>query len=127
MDVFKRKAFKRWQANEGLSDLLLCNAAFEIENGLIDAHLGGLLFKKRIAREHGGKRDGHRTILSARIGDRCIFLLGFSKSERANITSDETKALRHIGRVILDMTPSELQLAVAAGVLMEVDCEQHTH
>ena len=84
------------------------------------------MFKKRIAREHSGKRGGHRTILSARIGDRCIFLLGFSKNERANISLEETKALRIVGKIILDMTHIEIQLAVAAGVLMEVDCER-TH
>ena len=37
----------------------------------------GLLYKKRIARPGGGKSGGYRTVLSARIGNRYVFLHGF--------------------------------------------------
>lgn len=70
MSVLKRKDFARWQAGEKLPDDALCKAVTEMESGLVDADLGGFLYKKRVARPGGGKSGGYRTVLSARIGDR---------------------------------------------------------
>ena len=50
-----------------------------MQNGLIDADLGGFLYKKRVARPDGGKSGGYQTVLSARIGDRYVFLHGATK------------------------------------------------
>lgn len=75
---------------------------------LIDADLGGFLYKKRVARLGGGKSGGYRTLLSARIGSRYVFLHGFPKSDKANITQDERKALE-------------------IGVLLEVCCDEQAH
>ncbi|GEM_PF-4914681 len=62
----------------------------------------------------------------ARIGNRCVFLHGFAKSDKANITLEEQKALRFAGKVFLDLSPLALCRALQAGVLMEVCCEQQT-
>lgn len=86
MKVLKRKTFARWQANEKLSDTALCGAVHEMESGLIDADLGGHLYKKRVARPGAGKSGGYRTLLSARIGHRYVFLHGFPKNRKENIT-----------------------------------------
>ena len=45
MNILKRKDFARWQAGEKLPDAALCKAVKEMEGGLIDADLGGLLYK----------------------------------------------------------------------------------
>ena len=65
--ILKRRDFARWQASEKLPDAALCKAVQEMENGLIDADLGGSLYKKRVARLGGGKSGGYRTLLSARM------------------------------------------------------------
>jgi hypothetical protein len=52
----KDPAFHRWARQEGASDGALCKAAEEIEDGLVDARLGGFLIKKRVARTGEGKR-----------------------------------------------------------------------
>ncbi|WP_328186118.1 type II toxin-antitoxin system RelE/ParE family toxin [Marinobacter sp. OP 3.4] len=127
MNVFKRKDFARWQAGEKLSDTALCNAVREMESGLIDAELGGQLYKKRVARPGAGKSGGYRTILSARVGHRYVFLHGFSKSDKANITRDEKKALQYAGKVFLDLSNQELAKALQAGVLLEVCCGEQNH
>lgn len=44
--ILKRKDFIRWQAGEKLPDAALCKAVKEMEDGLIDADLGGSLYKK---------------------------------------------------------------------------------
>lgn len=127
MDVYKRREFARWQARECVPDHLLCRAVAEMQSGLVDASLGGLLFKKRIAGLCSGKRGGYRTLLSARIGDRYVFLHGFAKSDLANVTPAEQKALQFTGKVFLELSPRALAKALGCGVLMEVHCDQQTH
>lgn len=124
MEIFKRKDFARWQAAHRLSDEMLCKAVDEMCRGLVDASLGGELFKKRVAAQGMGKRGGYRTLVSARIGNRCVFLYGFAKSDKATITQEEQKALQFAGKVFLDLSPLALGRAILAGVLMEVCCEQ---
>lgn len=107
-----------------MPDALLCKAIEELERGLIDADLGGLLYKVRIARPGGGKSGGYRTLLSARIGRRCVFLHGFAKNDKANISKDEKSALQFAGKVFLELSGEALAKALQSGVLVEVDCEQ---
>ena len=123
-NILKRKDFARWQAGERLPDAALCKAAKEMEDGLIDADLGGLLCKKRVTRPGSGKSGGYRTMLSARMGGRYVFLHGFPKSDRANITQDEKKALQFAGKVFLELLGEALSKALQSGVLVEVHCEQ---
>lgn len=127
MRVFKRKDFARWQAREKLPDMALCDAVLEMESGLIDADLGGFLYKKRVARPGRGKSGGYRTVLSARIGARYVFLHGFAKQDKANITQTEKRALQFAGRLFLDFSPADLTKALQAGVLVEVHCVQQAH
>ena len=124
MKILKRKDFARWQLAEKLPDSALCKAVREIESGLVDADLGGWLYKMRVARPGRGKSCGYRTVLSARIGKRYVFLHGFPKSAKANITPDEKKALQLAGKVLLELTTTALRKALQAGELMEVHCEQ---
>ncbi|MDH1655886.1 type II toxin-antitoxin system RelE/ParE family toxin [Pseudomonas mosselii] len=127
MDVYKRREFARWQLKECVPDHLLCRAVLEMQSGLVDASLGGLLFKKRVAGLCSGKRGGYRTLLSARIGSRYVFLHGFAKSDMANVTPAEQKALQFAGRVFLQLSPHALATALGCGVLMEVHCDQQAH
>ncbi|WP_079436283.1 type II toxin-antitoxin system RelE/ParE family toxin [Zoogloea sp. LCSB751] len=122
--ILKRKDFARWQVGEKLPDAALCKAVKEMEDGLIDADLGGNLYKKRVARPGGGKSGGYRTLLSARIDNRYVFLHGFPKSDRANITQNEKKALQFAGKVFLELSAEDLSKALQLGVLLEVHCEQ---
>ncbi|CAM3876101.1 hypothetical protein CCOS865_03446 [Pseudomonas reidholzensis] len=127
MDVYKRRDFSRWQVSVKLSDAMLCRAVNEMRNGLVDASLGGLLYKKRIAADGTGKSSGYRTLVSARIGSRYVFLHGFAKSDKASITQDEQKALQFAGKIFLELSAVALNKALKAGVLMEVCCDQQTY
>jgi len=125
IQILKRGNFARWQAGEALPDTLLCRAVKEMERGLIDADLGGFLYKKRVARLGSGKSGGDRTLLSARIGTRYVFLHGFAKNDKDNITQDEKKALQFAGKVVLELSTEALLQALQSGVLMEVHCERY--
>ncbi|MFJ3057610.1 type II toxin-antitoxin system RelE/ParE family toxin [Herbaspirillum sp. NPDC087042] len=123
--ILKRKDFVRWQVRENLPDALLCKTVRDMERGLIDADLGGLLYKMRVARPGAGKRGGYRTLVSARIGMRYVFLHGFAKNDVDNLSHDEIRALQFAGGVLLELRDEALFKAVCAGVLVEVHCEQY--
>ncbi|GJI97199.1 hypothetical protein RugamoR57_39170 [Duganella caerulea] len=53
-----------------------------------------------------------------------MFLHGFSKGDKANITQDEKKALQFAGKVFLELSTLALLKALQSGVLLEVHCEQ---
>jgi hypothetical protein len=80
-----------------------------------------------VARVGGGKSGGYRTLLSAKIGIRFVFLHGFSKNAKANITQDEKKALQYAGKVFLELPAVELSKALRAGILLEVHCDKQNH
>jgi hypothetical protein len=86
MRVFKNKWFQKWAAKEGLDDEVLRAAVEEMENGLIDAELGGHVVKKRVALPGRGKRGGTRTLVVYQQANKAFFVYGFAKSERANIS-----------------------------------------
>jgi hypothetical protein len=123
--IFRWKHFARWQAAEGLPDAVLCKVVREMERGLIDADLGGCLYKKRVARPGGGKSGGYRTLLAARIGVRYVFLHGFSKSKEENISGDEQGSLQFLGKKFLVLSVIELSKSLQCGELSEVHCEHY--
>jgi len=127
MKVLKRRAFAKWQSREKLPDEALCSAVVEMEHGLIDADLGGGLYKKRVPGASCGKRRGYRTLLSARPGARYIFLHGFLKSELANISLKEQQGLRYAGKIFLALSDDDLALALQTGVLQELHCDWKNH
>jgi hypothetical protein len=118
--LFKLKAFARFQRREGIADKVLSKAISGVEKGIIDADLGGGLIKQRVARPGQGKRGGFRTIIAYRRGDRAIFLFGFAKSERENLSHDELVQWQRIGRAYLGLDDEGLEAAIAADELMEV-------
>ena len=91
-----------------------------MEQGLIDANLGGGVVKKRLALPGGGKRGGARTLVATNKGNRWCFLFGFEKNARANITAEELKGLREITRQLLGMISEQLDEAVRDGSLQEI-------
>jgi hypothetical protein len=92
----------------------------EIEQGLIDADLGGYLYKKRVAIAGQGKSGGRRTILTFKAGKNIFFLFGFSKNERDNISAKELKVLKHMAKELLGYNEKQLIQALEAGSLTEV-------
>jgi hypothetical protein len=117
------KAFERWRAKEGLSHRALCKAMDELERGLIDANLGGGLYKKRASRIGTGKSGGYRTLIAARFRDRAIFVFGFAKNERDNIDRHEERALKAYAAQLLGYDASEVARAVKAGEWIRLRCD----
>lgn len=121
--VYKTRHFNRWARKADLSDEALCRAVAEIREGLVDADLGGGIIKKRIALPGHGKRGSTRTLLATNRNDRWIFVYGFEKNERANISDNELEALKLLADNLLALTKSQVSEAVSNGSLVEVTNE----
>jgi hypothetical protein len=121
MRIFKNKAFNKWANKEGVGNDSLRAAVDEMERGLIDADLGGHVVKKRVALGGRGKSGGTRTLLAYKIGDKAFFVYGFAKNVRANINTDELKALKHLAKELLSYSDKTLSEAILHGVLIEVE------
>jgi hypothetical protein len=107
-----------------LTDEALCTAVDEMQQGLIDADLGGNLYKKRVGIANRGKRGGARTLLATNLGSRWFFVYGFEKSDKANITLAERDALQHMALHLLTLTDELLTVQLNISELMEI-CHEH--
>jgi hypothetical protein len=118
--IFKARTFSRWSRKASLPDATLCAAVAEMASGLIDADLGGMVYKKRIPMPGRGKRGGARTILGSNLEDRWFFLFGFEKSERTTIDERELAALRKIAASLLALDTNLLERALDEEELTEI-------
>ena len=118
--IYKTRHFSRWTRKAALSDEALCRAVSEIRQGLVDADLGNGIIKKRIALPGHGKRGSTRTLLATNKNNRWIFIYGFEKNERANISQNELEALKLLANDLLALTDSQISEAVKKGFILEV-------
>jgi hypothetical protein len=118
--VFMTRHFSRWMRNTGLTEAALCKAVAEMEQGLIDAELGGGVVKKRVALPGRGKSGGARTLVATNRGGRWFFVFGFEKNERDNISARELLALQAIAADLLKLAASDLDAQVGTGALQEI-------
>lgn len=121
MQIFKTKWFKRFARKEDLSDKKLADAVQEVENGLHDGDLGGNLIKKRVARTGEGKRGGYRTIIVYRAKSRVVFVYGFPKSTKANLSAEELDTYQKMAQIYLSFSDADIAKALNAGELEEVN------
>ncbi len=109
----------------GLINEALCAAITEMEQGLIDADLGGSILKKRVALPGRGKSGSARTLVATNKGSRWFFVFGFEKNERANISDKELEALQAMAGDLLMLSARALDEHVARAALEEIchDCK----
>lgn len=120
MKIYKHYQFAKWMVKMGLYDAHLKNAVAEINSGLVDADLGQGVFKKRIALPGRGKRAGARTIVAFKTDYRSIFIYGFTKNEKDNISKSDEEQLKQYAKVLLGFTEQQIKNAIKIGELIEV-------
>ena len=104
----------------GLRDASLLLAINEMENGLIDADLGGNVFKKRVAFLGAGKRSGARVLVASKVSGKWFFLFGFGKNERETIGNDELIQLQGTARLLLHLSETDIEKLLLIGELKEL-------
>ncbi len=120
MTSFKLKWFHKWARKEDISDNALQKAIQEMEQGLIDADLGGHVYKKRVRIKGRGKSAGVRILIAFQSKQMSFFMYGFTKKQRDNIEDNELSALKILAKKLLSYTDEELSKAIETGEIIEV-------
>jgi hypothetical protein len=118
--IFQTRWFAKFTRKEKIEVVRLQEAIERAEQGKIDADLGGHIIKQRVARRGEGRSGGYRTLIAFRTPSRSIFLYGFAKNEKENISEEEMDDLKKLTRRLLNYNDSELEQAMAATELIEV-------
>lgn len=124
MKIYQNKLFATFARKQNISDADLCEAIERAESGLIDADLGGGVIKQRIARPNEGRSGGFRTIVFFRAEERAFFVFGFAKNQRDNISRSDLRLFKNAAQVTLNFTSEEIEEAVKAAKLIEVNCDE---
>jgi hypothetical protein len=118
--VFKTKRFAKWAKKEKLGDDALCGAVKEISQGLVEAKLGELVYKKRVASRGRGKRGSSRTLVAFQYKTRAFFMFGFEKNKLSNIAAVELSQLNIMADRFVNFNDAELRYALDESELIEV-------
>jgi len=115
------KQFSKWVSSQNIASTGLFEAIEEVESGHFDANLGGHLYKKRIRFEGQGKSGSGRTIICYKKGNRAIFIHGFAKNEKSNLSKKELNAFKEFSKILLGFSETEITLAIENGNFIEVN------
>lgn len=120
MRIFKTRWFQRWAKKEKVNDATLLGVVDEMEQGLIDADLGGHVFKKRVAIQGGGKSGGVRVLIAYLVDEKAFFVYAFAKNKQANISKKELTALQTVASTFLSHDDETLQHLMNIEEIVEV-------
>ncbi len=125
MRVFVSKWFTRFARSEGIGDDRLCEAIQLAQRGLIDADLRRGLIKQRVARPAPARVVAAASAFwspTAR-ASAPVFLYGFAKSERDNISPQQLSEWQGRAHDILGASHDAIERLVADDELREVYCD----
>jgi len=114
------KWFYKWAKKSKLKDQDLLDTVDNLINGLSTADLGSNLFKVRVKREHSGKSSGFRTIVVYKENEKVIFLYGFGKNEKENISKKELLYFKKLGNDFLALDENQIKQLIETKSLFEI-------
>ena len=103
-----------------MHDQDLLAAIIEMDLGLIDADLGGNVYKKRIRLPSVGKRSGARMIAATQLMKRWFLIYGFAKNEKSNVSGDELLYLQEVAKRLLHLSDNDIDIAIRSNEMKEV-------
>ena len=120
MKILTTRHFYKWAKKQKVSLEQLSLAAVEVLNEHYEADLGGHIIKKRVGTHNKGKRGGIRTIIFFCKGDKLIYIHGFQKNEKSNISQSELKMFKGMAKIFDAMTDQQFDLAIKKGSFVKV-------
>ncbi|MBF0377268.1 MAG: type II toxin-antitoxin system RelE/ParE family toxin [Desulfamplus sp.] len=121
MKKLMTKRFAKWASKANIPEKELITALTELEAGNFDANLGGCIYKKRIRFEGQGKSGSGRTIICYKKDDRAIFIHGFAKNEKENLSKQELNAFKELAVILLGLSDTAITTAIKNGDFIEVE------
>lgn len=114
------KQFSKWMDKQEILESGLIKALNELNSGNFEANLGGHLYKKRVRFTGKGKSGSGRTIICYKRGDRAIFVHGFAKNEKSNLTRKELIVFKELSKILMAFSLEEIEIAIKNGDFIEV-------
>jgi len=121
MKKLSTKWFKKWAKKSKIKDQDLLDTVDNLIKGLSTADLGSNLFKIRVKREHSGKSSGFRTIVVYKENEKAIFLYGFGKNEKDNISKTELLYFKKLGNDFLALDENQIKQLIEAKSLFDIE------
>ncbi|MGD9949833.1 MAG: type II toxin-antitoxin system RelE/ParE family toxin [Desulfobulbus sp.] len=118
------KEFAKWADKHDLTLSDLAAALDEVNAGSYEADLGGHVLKKRVRFPGKGKRGSGRTIICFKKDDRAIFVHGFAKNEKSNISKKEMIAFRRVAEILLNLSVNQITRSISTGTFIKVDKDE---
>ncbi len=123
MRIFITDEFQGFMKRAKLSNSDVVKATIEINSGLIDANLGGVI-KKRISAFGFGKRSAGRCIVAYVQDERCFFIDGWRKSDipksGKEIPDTLLETYRLIGKSLVKAPDWQIKKDLMLNLLKEV-------
>ena len=107
MKKLMTKHFSKWALKQNIPDNELSKALAEVQKGKFEANLGGNVFKKE-------------SVLREKVKERIVFVHGFAKNEKSNLSKKELIAFKELSKILLSFTDEQLATAIGNGDLIEV-------
>ncbi len=120
MKKLMTKHFSKWASKQSIPTSELFIALTEVQDGKFEANLGGNVYKKRIRFDGKGKSGSGRSIICYKKGDKAIFIHGFAKNEKSNLSKKELSAFKELSKVLLGLSKEEINIAVENKDFIEV-------
>ncbi|MBW2644130.1 MAG: type II toxin-antitoxin system RelE/ParE family toxin [Deltaproteobacteria bacterium] len=120
MKKLMTKHFSKWASKQKISQDDLSLALAEVQAGNFEASLGGHIYKKRIKFKGQGKSGSGRTIICYKKGNRAIFIHGFAKNQRSNLSKKELNLFKELSKILLNLSTKEVLIAINNGDIIEV-------
>ena len=116
----KAKLFNKWAKKNSISNKILFKTIQDLSNILGTADLGAGLYKVRTAKSGQGKSGSYRTIVVYKESDIAIFIYGFSKKEKDNLSSDELKYFKKLAEDLLSIDRQKYKKMVQIGDFINI-------
>jgi hypothetical protein len=120
MKKLMTKHFSKWASKQKISQDDLSLALAEVQAGNFEASLGGHIYKKRIKFKGQGKSGSGRTIICYKKGNRAVFIHGFAKNQKSNLSKKELNLFKELSRILLNLSTKEVLIAINNGDIIEV-------
>ena len=114
------KQFYKWTSKQKIPKRELATALAELRAGNFEAALGGNIYKKRIRFKGQGKSSSGRTVICYKKGDKAIFIHGFAKNEKSNLSKKELTVFKELSKILLGLSSDKIKTAIENGDLIKV-------
>ncbi len=120
MSELMTKQFSKWASKQNIPKKELAIALAELRSGNFEAALGGNIYKKRIRFRGQGKSGSGRTVICYKKGDKAIFIHGFAKNEKSNLSKKELIVFKELSKILLGLSSKKIKTAIENGDLIKV-------